>query len=66
MFLLHIALLKKDEIVNLKMNLGVKAEAYIPTPYTPAYTSASYSRLTKTKVDGEKDNGDRYALNLVL
>ncbi|WP_130803980.1 porin Omp33-36 [Acinetobacter ihumii] len=44
---------------------GAKAEAYIPTPYVPAYASVAYSH---TKTDGknglEDDNGDRYALEV--
>ncbi|ENV38193.1 hypothetical protein F959_00957 [Acinetobacter venetianus RAG-1 = CIP 110063] len=53
-----------DEVVTSKtQSFGAKGEAYIPTPYLPVYTSASYSH-TQTKVDGEKDNGDRYALEV--
>ncbi|WP_265936488.1 porin Omp33-36 [Acinetobacter sp. 2JN-4] len=53
-----------DEIVTTKNeSLGAKGEAYIPTPYLPVYTSAAYSH-SKTKIDGKKDNGDRYALEV--
>ncbi|WP_347005570.1 porin Omp33-36 [Acinetobacter sp. NIPH 2699] len=53
-----------DEVVTSEtQSYGAKGEAYIPTPYLPVYTSASYSH-TKSKVDGEKDNGDRYALEV--
>ncbi|MFI8034756.1 porin Omp33-36 [Acinetobacter sp. ABJ_C3_5] len=53
-----------DEIATRKNeSYGAKGEAYIPTPYLPVYTSASYSH-SQTKIDGKKDNGDRYALEL--
>ena len=53
-----------DEIPTRKNeSYGAKGEAYIPTPYLPVYTSASYSH-SQTKIDGKKDNGDRYALEV--
>ncbi|MDQ9818821.1 porin Omp33-36 [Acinetobacter bereziniae] len=46
-------------------NYGAKAEAYVPTPYVPAYASVSYSH---TILDGKhglsNDQGDRFALEL--
>ena len=41
-----------DEVKS--QNVGVKAEAYVPTPYTPAYASLSYSAT---------DNDGKYGLN---
>lgn len=45
---------------------GVKGEAFIPTPFVPVYTSASYSH---TELAGQNrrtgdDSGDRYALEV--
>ena len=45
---------------------GAKAEVYLPTPYAPAYASASYSH---THLDGKNavtpdDQGDRWALEV--
>ena len=52
------------ESFSLKNNsFGAKGEAYIPTPYVPAYASASYSH-SQTKAEGEKDNGDRYSFEV--
>ena len=46
-------------------NYGAKAELYVPTPYVPAYASASYSH---TILDGKNglpnDQGDRFALEV--
>ncbi|RUP42656.1 MAG: carbapenem susceptibility porin CarO [Acinetobacter sp.] len=56
--------LSGDEVPTEKTNaFGAKGEAYLPTPYLPVYTSASYSH-TQTKTDGKKDNGDRFALEI--
>ncbi|MEO3356316.1 porin Omp33-36 [Acinetobacter haemolyticus] len=58
------AKLSGDEVVTSKtQSYGAKGEAYIPTPYLPVYTSASYSH-TKSKSDDERDNGDRFALEV--
>ncbi|MEG0347347.1 MAG: porin Omp33-36 [Acinetobacter sp.] len=58
------AKLSGNEIPTIKNNsFGVKGEAYLPTPYLPIYTSASYSH-SQTKAEDEKDNGDRYALEV--
>jgi hypothetical protein len=58
------AKLSGNEIPTIKNNsFGVKGEAYLPTPYLPIYTSASYSH-SQTKTEDEKDNGDRYALEV--
>lgn len=44
---------------------GVKGEAYIPTSVVPVYTSLSYNHThNDTKGNGNKDNGDRYALEV--
>lgn len=44
---------------------GVKGEAYIPTSVVPVYASASYNHTyTDVKGSSEKDNGDRYALEV--
>ena len=46
---------------------GAKAEAYIPTSVVPAYVSAAYSHTIKDgKTNNGDDNGNRYALELVL
>ncbi|WP_266096167.1 porin Omp33-36 [Acinetobacter sp. Tr-809] len=53
-----------DETITKKNeSIGAKGEAYLPTPYLPVYTSASYSH-SQTKTDGKKDNGDRFALEV--
>ena len=44
---------------------GVKGEAYIPTSVVPVYASAAYSHThDDVKGSSEKDNGDRYALEV--
>jgi hypothetical protein len=44
-------------------NVGVKAEAYVPTPYTPAYASLSYSATDNDGKYGETDDrGQRWAV----
>ena len=44
-------------------NVGVKAEAYVPTPYTPAYASLSYSATDNDGKYGENDDrGQRWAV----
>ncbi len=44
-------------------NLGVKAEAYVPTPYAPAYASLSYSATDNDGKYGENDDrGQRWAV----
>nr|WP_277603449.1 porin Omp33-36 [Acinetobacter dispersus] len=56
--------LSGDEVATVKNNsFGAKGEAYLPTPYVPAYASAAYSH-SQTKSEGEKDNGDRYSVEL--
>ncbi len=46
-------------------NFGAKAEAYIPTPYVPAYASVSYSHtILDGKVGNSDDKGDRYSLEV--
>ena len=54
--------LDSDVVVH---NYGAKAEVYVPTPYVPAYASASYSH---TILDGKNglpnDQGDRFALEV--
>ncbi|WP_288403155.1 porin Omp33-36 [uncultured Acinetobacter sp.] len=58
------AKLSGDKTLTVKNNsFGAKGEAYIPTPYVPAYASASYSH-SQTKAEGEKDNGDRYSVEV--
>lgn len=58
------AKLSGDESVTVKNNsFGAKGEVYLPTPYVPAYASAAYSH-SQTKVEDEKDNGDRYSVEL--
>ncbi|ENX09210.1 hypothetical protein F898_01011 [Acinetobacter courvalinii] len=58
------AKLSGDESVTVKNNsFGAKGEVYLPTPYVPAYASAAYSH-SQTKFEGEKDNGDRYSVEL--
>ncbi|KYQ85181.1 hypothetical protein AWW72_05255 [Acinetobacter sp. NRRL B-65365] len=58
------AKLSGDESVTVKNNsFGAKGEVYLPTPYVPAYASAAYSH-SQTKAEGEKDNGDRYSVEL--
>ncbi|EKU57405.1 MULTISPECIES: porin Omp33-36 [Acinetobacter] len=53
-----------DEIETVKNNsFGAKGEVYLPTPYVPAYASAAYSH-SQTKFEDEKDNGDRYSVEL--
>jgi hypothetical protein len=48
-------------------NVGVKAEAYVPTPYAPAYASLSYSATDNDGKYGENDDrGHVGLLNLVL
>lgn len=60
---------EKDGADFKSHNYGIKGEAYIPTPYVPAYASASYNHtLTEFKDTdsqyGYDDNGDRYALEV--
>ena len=44
---------------------GAKGEAYIPTPYVPVYTSATYNHTDLDGKNGYKDdNGDRYSLEV--
>lgn len=58
------AKLSGDESVTVKNNsFGAKGEVYLPTPYVPAYASAAYSH-SQTKFEDEKDNGDRYSVEL--
>ena len=58
------AKLSGDKAVTVKNNtFGAKGEVYLPTPYVPAYASAAYSH-SQTKAEGEKDNGDRYSVEL--
>lgn len=47
-------------------NFGAKAEVYVPTPYVPVYTSASYSHtiLDSKNNNASDDQGDRYALEV--
>ncbi|AXQ23800.1 carbapenem susceptibility porin CarO [Acinetobacter wuhouensis] len=46
-------------------NFGAKAEAYVPTPYVPAYASVSYSHtILDGKVGNSDDKGDRYSLEV--
>ena len=46
-------------------SVGVKAEAYIPTKFVPAYASASYSHTLTDGHGGQKDDsGDRYAIEV--
>lgn len=53
-----------DESTKVKnQSYGVKAEGFVATPYVPVYASASYNHSI-TKADGDKDNGDRYALEV--
>ena len=56
---------EKDGDVDFKShNYGIKGEAYIPTPYVPAYASASYNHTLTEAKNGDDDNGDRYALEV--
>ncbi|ENX33045.1 hypothetical protein F889_02976 [Acinetobacter colistiniresistens] len=58
------AKLSGDKALTIKNNsFGVKGEAYLPTPYVPAYVSAAYNH-SQTKVENFKDNGDRYSVEL--
>ncbi|MGN5764579.1 porin Omp33-36 [Acinetobacter calcoaceticus] len=58
------AKLSGDEVATVKNNsFGAKGEVYLPTPYVPAYASTAYSH-SQTKSEGEKDNGDRYSVEL--
>ena len=54
--------LDSDVVVH---NYGAKAEVYVPTPYVPAYASASYSHtILDGKNGASNDQGDRFAFEV--
>ena len=54
--------LDSDVVVH---NYGAKAEVYVPTPYVPAYASASYSHtILDGKNGASNDQGDRFAIEV--